>query len=104
MNKVDVDTEAIIPSNQTKGEINNMEKIYTLFQGLSRAKVKPFHIETDRTVKQIQQKQPLIALQYKTLFRQHIEELQKEGVVSPPMDSSHAIWSWFPHTFEPNNK
>lgn len=61
-----------------------------MFQRLDKAKVEPIHIDIDRTVKSIQDKQRPIALQYKTLFRQHIEELEKEGVVSPQLDLSHA--------------
>lgn len=61
MNKADADAEAIITSSQTKDEIyNNTEKTSkckTLFQGLGSTKTEPIRIETDRTVKQIQQKQ-----------------------------------------------
>ena len=57
---------------------------------MGRAKVEPLHIETDRTVKPIQQKQQPIALEYKTLFGEDIEQLEKEGVVSLLLDSSHA--------------
>lgn len=48
-----------------------MNKYKTLFEGLGRAKLEPIHIEIDRTVKPIQQKQ------------------QQKGVASPPLDSMH---------------
>ena len=62
MNKAWAEAEAIISGNQTQDEINNkmetiMNKYKTFFQGLGRAKVEPIHIETDRLVKAILQKQ-----------------------------------------------
>ena len=93
MIKASADAEAIISGSQRQGEINNnMEKIInnykTLFQGLGRTKVESINIESDRTVKPINQKQRPIAVQDKTLFRKHIEELEKERAVSPALYSS----------------
>ena len=60
------------------------------FQGIGKANIEPIHIETDPNIKPIQQKQRPIALQYKVRFKQHIDELLEEGVVSGPLDSNSA--------------
>ena len=87
--------EGIVSGSQTQAEIDRnmrklMEQYDSLFQGLGNATVEPVHIEVDASVKPVQQKQRPIALQYKQLFKQHIEELQREGVVSEPLNSNSA--------------
>ena len=67
-----------------------MQQYKLLFQGLGKANVAPVHIKTDPSIQPIQHKQRPIAWQYKDKFEEHIEELQKEGVVSGPLDTSHA--------------
>ena len=47
-------------------------------------------LQVDPEVKPVQQKQRPIAFQYKQLYKDHIEQLQKEGVVSGPLHSKSA--------------
>ena len=93
--KTNPSTGGIISGGQTQEEIDTnmqtlMEKYHELFQGLGKAKVEPIHIEVDPDVTSVQQKKRPIAFQYKQRFKEHIEELQKEGVVSEPLDTKSA--------------
>ena len=58
-----------------------------MFHGIGVAKVDPVHIEIDKSIKPVQQKRRPIALHYQEKFREHIEELQRAGVVSGPLKS-----------------
>ena len=48
------------------------------------------HIETDASVKPVQQKQRRITLQYRQLFKDHLSELKAEGTVDGPLQSKSA--------------
>ena len=61
-----------------------------MFHGIGVAKVDPVHIEIDKTIKPVQQKRRPIALHYQEKFREHIEELERAGVVSGPLKSESA--------------
>ena len=87
--------DSIVSGGQTQAEINEhmkivMGKCQSLFKGIGTAKVEPMPIQVDPEVKSVQQRQRPVAFQYKQLFKDHIEELQKEGVVSGPLNSKSA--------------
>ena len=55
-----------------------------MFTGLGRATGVPdIHIEMDDTVPPVQQKQRQIPIHYKQKLKDHLQELIKEGVVTP---------------------
>ena len=64
--------------------VDLVEKFPKVFKGLGRATgVTDIHIEMDESVPPVQQKQRQVPLMYKQKLKDHLEELVKEGVVTP---------------------
>ena len=78
-----------VSGGETQGQIDQrMSKIKgqfpKVFMGLGRATGVPdIHIEMDDTIEPVQQKQRQIPIHFKEKLREHLEELIKEGVVTP---------------------
>ena len=85
----------VVSGGQTQEEIDLLmtelvKPFQQVFQGIGAAKVEPVHIEVDKTVKPVQQKRRPIAINYLDMFKEHIEELHRAGVVSGPLTSESA--------------
>ena len=81
--------EETVSGGQNQGQIDQHMadlggKFPKVFTGLGRATGVPdIHIEMDDTVPTVQQKQRQIPIHYKQKLKDHLQELVKEGVVTP---------------------
>ena len=81
--------EEVVSRNETQREIDrNTEKtiqdFQEVFKGICRAsKIPPIEIETDPSVPPVHQKLRLIPICYKQKLKEHLQELVREGVVTP---------------------
>ena len=79
----------VVSGGQTQAQIDEtmadlVAKFPKVFTGLGRATGVPdIHIEMDDSVTPVQQKQRQIPIQYKQKLKDHLEELVREGVVTP---------------------
>ena len=87
--KEKVTVEGVISGGQTQEQIDEsiaelVKKFPKVFKGLGRATGVPdIHIEVDDKIPPVQQKQRQVPFHYKDKLKNHLEELIKEGVVTP---------------------
>ena len=91
-------SDEVVSGGQTQEQIDeNMVKLVAqfpkVFKGLGRATGVPdIHIEMDKTVPPVQQKPRQISMLYKQKLKDHLEELVKEGVVTPLECTNGSGW------------
>ena len=80
---------SVVSGGQTQAQIDQnmvdlVDQFPKLFTGLGRATGVPvIHIEMDKSIPPVQQKQRQIPIQYKQKLQDHLGELVREGVVTP---------------------
>ena len=80
---------SVVSGGQTQAQIDQsmvdlVNQFPKLFTGLGRATGVPvIHIEMDKSIPPVQQKQRQIPIQYKQKLQDHLLELVREGVVTP---------------------
>ena len=88
----------VVSGGQTQDQIDKtmadlVAKFPKVFKGLGRATGVPdIHIEMDNSVTPVQQKQRQIPIQYKQKLKDHLEELVREGVVTPVECTNGTGW------------